>query len=799
MKKITSFLCLLLMFAGAVTAWAGSQTLPTISENGSKTYYAIKNVRSSHYVYYSADNTNLLQSSTNSIYGVFYFTAGTSTTSTEDAIVVKIHNLGTENLLASVSSFTSDGVDWFIKAHSKDGKTGIAIASGDTFDGKTQNSWNDDANAGKKVAAYWADDAGSIFEVVKLTDAEVIALAKSRFSLEAYKSATGSGPFLHSETDYNTLKSAYDTNIGAETVPTEAQIKAMTEAESTFTASSTNALTDGTKAILGNEQHTDYYVCANSSAKLAIGQAKDSYAYIFTFKASGTGWKIYNEYYNMYVAGVPTTNNTAFTLTSDEDAATAYTIAAAGLGYASISDPNVTNDKSKFWGQEGCNAMHASTSYNTVICWTTDATPSHFKFITDATELTAVEDAAATALIAKGEALPYGTTIGTYVSTDAYTTAKTTLNATHNLTNYKALETAIAGLTRNEPDPTKYYTIKNEGNTDPEVYLTEDYATQANNTNKLGQTKGSNILPSLWKFEAVTTKGKTDLFYIVAANSGSCISRSTWDYTAHLVEKTSNDVGMYDLFNTTAKSSGATGVTLTHYTDDTREAGKCGTLWVTGSDIKSWNNPKDDKSNTWLIEVVDEIPVNVSAAKYATLYLPMAVTIPSGFEGQVFTGTAGTGVITLTQISGVIPALTPVIIHAEAGEYNFPIATSNESTVSTTATGLSGTLVPTAVETDANAYILKNGSNGIGMYKVTSTDRTIPENKAYAGSVTASSSTAGEAAMLMFNFGETTGISSLVAPAAEGNQTYYDLNGRRVLYPANGIFVTASGKKVFIK
>lgn len=797
MKKITSFLCLLLMFAGAVTAWAGSQTLPTISENGSKTYYAIKNVRVDKFVSWSADNTYLLEGSTNSIYGVFYFTAGSATSSSSDVKVAKIHNLGTENLMASLNSFTSAGADWYFKANSQGDYTGISITSSDVFNDENHNAWND--YNGSTVGSYYANDGGSIFELVELSTADVIALAKSTFALDTYKSSTGSGLFLHSESDYQTLEEAYNTfitNMGTENIPTVAQIQTMVDAVNTFTASSTNELADDTKAILGNENHTTYYVRVNSSLQLTAGTDKNSYGNIFTFKKSGTGWKIYNEYYDKYVADVPTSANTMFTLTADESSATVYTIAATGSGYASISNPNVSR---KFYNQDGCNALHV-TDASGVVGWVTTASASHFKFITDEAELTAVEDAAATALIAKGDALPYGTTIGTYVSTDAYTTAKETLTATHNLTNYKALETAIAGLTRNEPDPTKYYTIKNEGSTDPEVYLTEDYATQANNTNKLGQTKGSNILPSLWKFEAVTTEGKTDLFYIVAANSGSCISRSTWDYTAHLVEKTSNDVGMYDLFNTTAKSSGATGVTLTHYTDDTREAGKCGTLWVTGSDIKSWNNPKDDKSNTWLIEVVDEIPVNVSTAKYATLYLPMAVTIPSGFEGQVFTGTAGTGVITLTQITGVIPALTPVIIHAEQGEYNFPIATSNESTVSTTATGLSGTLVPTAVETDANAYILKNGSNGIGMYKVTSeSNRTIAENKAYAGSVTASSSSEGEAAMLMFNFGETTGISSLVAPAAEGNQTYYDLNGRRVLYPANGIFVTASGKKVFIK
>ena len=109
---------------------------------------------------------------------------------------------------------------------------------------------------------------------------------------------------------------------------------------------------------------------------------------------------------------------------------------------------------------------------------------------------------------------------------------------------------------------------------------------------------------------------------------------------------------------------------------------------------------------------------------------------------------------------------------------------------------MNGTLVPTAVAADASAYILKDGTKGIGMYKITSTtDRTIAANKAYMGS------TAGASAsnMKTFNFGGTsTGINNVVVGNAKNN-VYYDLNGRRVLYPAHGVFVKANGEKVYIK
>lgn len=53
--------------------------------------------------------------------------------------------------------------------------------------------------------------------------------------------------------------------------------------------------------------------------------------------------------------------------------------------------------------------------------------------------------------------------------------------------------------------------------------------------------------------------------------------------------------------------------------------------------------------------------------------------------------------------------------------------------------------------------------------------------------------------MLQFNFGDnTTGIDG-VEVDNEKDTIYYDLNGRRVLYPTQGVYVTNTGKKVFIR
>ena len=74
------------------------------------------------------------------------------------------------------------------------------------------------------------------------------------------------------------------------------------------------------------------------------------------------------------------------------------------------------------------------------------------------------------------------------------------------------------------------------------------------------------------------------------------------------------------------------------------------------------------------------------------------------------------------------------------------------------------------------------------------TPRTIAANKAYYVSTQAT----GEALSLSFG-GPAVGIDQIATPGAEKAQTYYDLQGRRVLYPAHGVYVKGNGEKVYIK
>ena len=45
----------------------------------------------------------------------------------------------------------------------------------------------------------------------------------------------------------------------------------------------------------------------------------------------------------------------------------------------------------------------------------------------------------------------------------------------------------------------------------------------------------------------------------------------------------------------------------------------------------------------------------------------------------------------------------------------------------------------------------------------------------------------------------TVDIDHATQPDGDRTKTYYDLHGRRVLYPSHGVYVTQDGQKVFIK
>lgn len=216
------------------------------------------------------------------------------------------------------------------------------------------------------------------------------------------------------------------------------------------------------------------------------------------------------------------------------------------------------------------------------------------------------------------------------------------------------------------------------------------------------------------------------------------------------------------------------------------------------------------------VQAVSTYPVTFKA-EYSTLNLPFDVTLPENVEAYVVSSVLENTVgehreLAITKVEGIVHANTPVILRCT----NSTKPTSEEPVsvnlgvtgTATQAEGVNNILSGSTVKrTDfgdvpyyalANKALTEGGEKQIGFFRV-STQR-MPANKAYLLRTSIPAS-AGNAMALLFNFDgdHITSIGNAVQTKAQGSEVYYDLNGRRVLYPTHGIYVKGSGQKVFIK
>ena len=319
-----------------------------------------------------------------------------------------------------------------------------------------------------------------------------------------------------------------------------------------------------------------------------------------------------------------------------------------------------------------------------------------------------------------------------------------------------------------------------------------------------GAPKGA---ASMWKFIPAGTvtveEGEVQQYKMQALNSGKFIPTVPFSTASYMTDE--ENAGFYELEDAIGAQNAAqiaASFSIKDYNDNRGDWAVL-TAQGNGSTTPDWTAENAEgfistyKSTTlgvnWYLRPATSVSVTVPAgSQYATMNLPFAVELPDGVTAYVG-GSVSNSEITLSPLDGtVVPAGCPVILTAEEGSYDLTIAYDNET--SAPANSLSGTLVPQTVDADATAYIVANGSAGVGFYKITdSEDRTIPANKAY---YTTNAETAD--AVLAFSFGPAVGIDG-VTTADKGTDTYYDLQGRRVLYPAHGVYVKGNGEKVYIK
>lgn len=206
-------------------------------------------------------------------------------------------------------------------------------------------------------------------------------------------------------------------------------------------------------------------------------------------------------------------------------------------------------------------------------------------------------------------------------------------------------------------------------------------------------------------------------------------------------------------------------------------------------------NHTGDAGSNWVIKKVTTVPVSITDAKYATVAFPFATKVATASVKAYYATGAADGMITLVEYpEGIIPANQGALLYNEAG------ATTANLTVEATDKTVEGNILMSTTAkrsgfTANDTYVLaKNAAGEAAFLKNGLT--VVPANKAYVATENIPAGSSSN--VLNFNFGQVTGINGVVAADKAGVQ-YFDLQGRRVLYPAHGIFVTNTGKKVFVK
>lgn len=453
--------------------------------------------------------------------------------------------------------------------------------------------------------------------------------------------------------------------------------------------------------------------------------------------------------------------------------------AVGGVAAYCIQDPDYTG------GQH----VHANNSYPTgVPAWYADGVASHFYFV----EVDGTPDELSPALtVAKADAQVFldaydadkANYVGAYSakSIQALQDAVDAEDATAESVN-AAIEAAKASAKKVEAD--KYYVIQNANTFDDDnlksIYENPDGQNIAWNTKTQSAAELWQLVPAdngEYLIKSANT-GK----YIRYENDGVCAKMGTADDRPFTLAPGADnytfglwcygtDRGDYsDMTPHTADGFGVIG----------------GTNVLEGGYVSTY---KGNRFAAWNLVEVSSVKLTVGETGYATAYFPFAVTIPAGVTAYTVAAAAD-GVATLKKLSGTIPANTGVVL---SGTANTPCTfefADNAAVVDDNM--LEGMTIATEVPAETKAYILANGSKGVGFYRLSESDRTIAANKAY---LIVDDAAEPSAVFSLKLDGGLTGING-VEVSAGADAPVYDLQGRRLpQVPEKGIYIQ-NGKKI---
>ena len=189
---------------------------------------------------------------------------------------------------------------------------------------------------------------------------------------------------------------------------------------------------------------------------------------------------------------------------------------------------------------------------------------------------------------------------------------------------------------------------------------------------------------------------------------------------------------------------------------------------------------------------------NSGTAKAGTLILPYEANIPDGITAFTLTYTSGSSA-TATEINtGILPANTPVLLNAETASKDYCF-TSTGTVPNAAPSDLQKGAMTGVYSTGyvpANSYVLQNGADGLGFYKVTE-DNPIGIG-AYRAYLTPGQNAEARMISIVFNDDMTTGIGNITSAPSKDEGVAYNLAGQRVANGYKGL-VIKNGKKYIIK
>ncbi len=247
-----------------------------------------------------------------------------------------------------------------------------------------------------------------------------------------------------------------------------------------------------------------------------------------------------------------------------------------------------------------------------------------------------------------------------------------------------------------------------------------------------------------------------------------------------------------------------------------------------GNDLDFYSNAAGEPASAYVnenvttdfvFELVEDVTVSYTARigkgfAYATLYLPYAVTVPDGVTAYIAHTVEGK-VIQLTDLQGVIPAKTPVVLKREsvltADGYVFEY-TTDETKVDLTGVNnvLTGYFIETLVEgrdgfryymlmkynTSEKFYWILKEYDSTGKLYTDGEDHThikCSGNKAFLEMSESQASSS-----FSFQFTGTTGIDGVDAEGGNA-ESIYDLQGRKIVeITEKGVYII-NGNKVVVE